>query len=569
MPCELIPLPDIEQTVARPAIYQILAQVFEITQLPKDTEIRYAGKRGTLLTPGSTMEDTTTNREAKFMSSNLTTVEVTEDYDKAAVQEIQPYSWDQPPIFLDPKLSFSLRPVYIPSNVTIEITYQHSSETEIRQWLSRMLANASAGRDIQLHDIVYTYPVPAPFTVLLEAIHACREATEGYQQTLGEYFDQHRSARMKTLSTQVGTQRHIVVEEKQSKIQGLFEFEVMPDKPEYIREQGLWKGSFTYKFSYQRPDEVLVAYPIAVHNQFLPEKFLKHLDSVVDYFPRRRAFSASYQALQTFSNDTIAQAVRPAFPYIQIPPFDDFGKRLDEDAVFPKHTATVLVARCFLDDDLKTLVNLNELGDVTIDHDILGFLRTEYRHLNKMFFSVFNVALYINGQLQPYEAITVSSDLTVSSVKPLSKRNTHHIRLSVLPEINQPLYAALKRLYAHPKAFLKVLASLNELLALDPDFDTLYDRTPLAEWMFTPFYRVLCLSHQGNLYSTGTNLDAYLTEMVTTLRNQLHLLTKLDPQTIQRYFEAKRRLRHTVMNAYILAYPIKSQDISYPLSAHT
>ena len=565
MPCELIPLPDIEQTVARPAIYQILAQVFEITQLPKETEIRYAGKRGTLLTPGSTIEDTTTNREARFTSSNLTMVEVTEDYDKVAVQEIQPYSWDQPPIFLDPKLSFSLRPVYIPSNVTIEITYQHSSETEIRQWLSRMLANASAGRDIQLHDIVYTYPVPSGFTVLLEHIHTLREAVEGYQQDLGQYFDQHRSARMKTLSTQVGTQRHIVVEEKQSQIQGLFEFEVMPDKPEYLRDLGLWKGSFTYKFSYQRPDEVLVAYPIAVHNQFLSEKFLKHLDSVVDYFPRRRSFSASYQALQAFSNDTIAHEVRPSYPYIQIPSFDDFGKRLDEDKVFPKHTATVLVARCFLDADNRTLVNLTELGDVTIDEDILAFLRTEYRYLAKMFFSVFNVSLYVNGQLQPYDAITVSADLTISSVKPLSKRNTHHVRLSVLPEINQPLYAALMRLYKHPKAFLKVLASLNELLALDPDFNTLYGRTKLEEWMFTPFYRVLCLSHQGNLYSTGTNLDAYVTEMVTTLRNKLHLLTKLDPKVIQQYFDTKRRLRHTVMNAYILARPIAAKDVGFPL----
>ncbi len=561
MPRHLIALPDIEQTVTRPLTFQIVNQIYEIAQLPTDTEIQYAGKRGTNMAPGTSMSDF--NRSPKFTTSNITFITITEDYDQSSVQEIQPYSWDQKPVFLDDKLHVSLRPVYIPVNAEIEIVFRHTSETEIRKWLGMMISRVSHGRDINLHDITYSYPLSHEFTLLLEDIHALREAVDGYNESFSTYFDKCRSARMTTFSNIAGEQRHLVVKETQSQIIGTFEFPVLPEKPEHLQDIGLWQGRLVYKFMYQRPDQVLVDFPISVHNQYLPEKYLKNLETVIDPRQARHYQSYSYAALDHFSCDHYAEQSREPYPYIQIPSFDDFGKTSHgSETIFPQKTATILTALCFLDEDKKTLANLNELGDVYIDEDILAFLKSEYRYLNKPYLSIFQVTHYQDGIMRPYDKIEILSDLTVRAVNPLSLRQRHHIRLSLYPDIHQPLYGALKRLAGHPKAFYKVIRSMNELLAIDPDFNNWEKTEKIDDWMFEAVYRILNVTHQGNLMSPNTNLDAYLTDWAGTTRNNFHLLTKLDPKVIQQYLEQKRRLRHTVMNAYIIARPANLLELN-------
>lgn len=44
-------------------------------------------------------------------------------------------------------------------------------------------------------------------------------------------------------------------------------------------------------------------------------------------------------------------------------------------------------------------------------------------------------------------------------------------------------------------------------------------------WMSSSIYRILMMTHQGNLYSTGTNLDKLVSEAVFSDKNVLGLLT--------------------------------------------
>ena len=73
--------------------------------------------------------------------------------------------------------------------------------------------------------------------------------------------------------------------------------------------------------------------------------------------------------------------------------------------------------------------------------------------------------------------------------------------------------------------------------------------------MLTSVYRILLMTHQGNLYSQGTNLNNYILETVFSDKNTLGLLTKLDPKYIQMYLDNKRRMRLTVMNSAIIVKP--------------
>ena len=176
MPSVTIPLLDIEQIVVRPSVYQVIDQVRDILGMTKDAEIIYAGKRGTVRATGSAMSELGSDNVAKFTSDDYISIEVLEDYDVEAVQEFQFHSWDNFPIFSDPKLNVSLRPIYLTSKMEITFSYQSTSETEVRQWLTNQITKASRGRDINIHHIVYSYPIPLEFLCLLDEVHQRREA---------------------------------------------------------------------------------------------------------------------------------------------------------------------------------------------------------------------------------------------------------------------------------------------------------------------------------------------------------------------------------------------------------
>ncbi len=546
MPSVTIPLPDIEQVVARPSIYQVIEQVREILDMDTGADVVYAGKRGVIRARGSAVTELGQDNEAKFTSDTLLKIEVVETYDLEAVQEIQAHSWDTAPIFCDPKLGISLRPIYIPSKVDITFNYQSDSETEVNQWLANQISRCSRGRGTYLHHAVYQYPLPYEFFHCLKDVHTLREANEGYGDTFEEYFNAHRINRITTLSDFEGGKKIPVVHEKQGQIVGQFDFPVAAEKPEFDKEKGIWQTRFVYSYVYQRPDQVFLHYPISVHNSFMPEIYLKYLESEVDYETKNAYYSNGMAALNAFSLTNPDMALRAKPTYVQIPSFDDFKPEVK------RNTATIFMVRCALDDGKQLLLDIqNDLEDYTIDSDILDFLKTEAPYLTKRFFSVFNFEHYINGQLQDYDSIEVTPELLLRAKKPLSMRDVHHVRFCAIPDIDQSLYSALKRVSAHPKAFVKIVRAFNELLALDPDFGSLATRDKIEDWMFTSVYRIMFMTHQGNLHSTGTNLDSYINEMVFTDKNLLGLLTGLHPTRIKRAIETKRRQRLVQMNAAI------------------
>jgi len=282
MPCASVTLTDVEQSVARPIIFTILNQIFEITQLSKDTAIHYAGKRTMMSSPGTSIDDGD-ERDAQFATKRTTVIEVTEQYDVAAVQEVQPNSYDHEAVFDDPYVQLSLRPVYLPSNVTISIRYRSNSETEVKRWMAEMLTRTARGRDINLHDVDYTYVLPDAFTGLLLDVWTLRNAVSPCGDTPEDYVTRYGSNRLTLLTNRGGEHGILAISERQTQIQGFFDFVGIPDAPIRDQASGSWEIAFDYKFNYQRPDGISAHYPISVHNQLLPEKYIATLGDQDDF----------------------------------------------------------------------------------------------------------------------------------------------------------------------------------------------------------------------------------------------------------------------------------------------
>lgn len=484
MPSQSVTLPDIEQSVARPAIFEILNQIFTITNLSKDTKIIYRGHATAIQTPGTSIDDN--SRDAKFAADRYTFVEVVEQYQPGALQETHVHSNEHAAVFLDKDLGLVLRPVYTTSDVTIQIRYRAPSEAEVKRWMAEMLMKTARGRDIDLHTVSYTYPLPYPLIELIEDVWTLREAVAGYGESFMDYITTHSSNRLTLLANRAGEMRHLAIKERQTRIEGLFDISGLPDAPTKDNASGAWEIAFGYKFSYQRPDGLFIKYPIAVHQQFLPTKYLDFLGTEEDPATRNHYYSQSYDALSAFEGDRGGRLGILSNPYIRIPNFDDHDL-----SNVPPGTATVLTAMCFVEPDGKTLLDLKDLGDYAIDSDVIAFMKSESVHLPHLYHSLIHVSVYADESQLLNDRFIVTPELVIMSVEPLDLRKTYRVRLSMVTNIHNAVRAAIDRLGKFPLAFTKVLSALNELLYVNPDFQALSRRNKIEAWELSYTYWIL------------------------------------------------------------------------------
>lgn len=550
MPIANIPLADIDQLIERPIVYQIVDQIKEILDIPDNPKILFPGLRGAIQTPGSSTAEFDDVKEAKFNSDNLIKIEAIIAFGEQDIQSADVRSWDNPPVFLDKRINFSLRPAYLKKDVEIKFTLRNTSKTHVEQWLTGIRMKSAHGRDIYLCQISYQFPISNEFIILLGDIHELIEATDGYGESIGEYFQKNRGAYMTSLVNQAGNHPLITITQTQPQLVGQFDFVTTPSQPQHNQQSGYWETEFSFKFSYWQPDALTVSYPISVHNSYLPEIYLKNLERVVDYQKPSATMPYSLAVFQSFSQDDQSNQVRKPYPYIHIPSYDFL------DSEFSNQTSTIATVLCFLDEDRQNLLDLSDLGDdYEIDADILDFFKTEYSFMHKLYHSVFHIEHYINDKKQDYSKIEITPNLMVRSLTPLSYRDRHHVRISLLCSMDDILYKALMRMANHPRSFVKVISVMNELFAIDPDFHNLGARDKIEPWMFTNIWRILTGIAPGHPLSSDTDLSNYVYGLVFTPSNKLNLLTGIDMETILKYLGLKNRHHYTTMNAAIIAKP--------------
>lgn len=538
-------LPDVEESVSRPIIYQVAADILQVMSLKEDPVVIYGGKRNNISLKGSTISDQD-DREARFNQTDMLFIEVKEGYSKEDINYVHGDTFVERALFNDRKLGISLRPVYLKSNVTMNITYRSQSETEIRRCYSHLYETASRGRTTNLHIITYSYPLSAEFIVLLDHLYSLREKVEPYGEDFFSYFKKHSNESLSCIMAQNASNRSLVITERQKRIEGEFDFVGTPDEPTYDRDRGNWEISFSYTFSYQRIDKEIIEYPISVHNQIIDSRFLDYLESVYDPELYRSSANHDLGSLERFGVGYKVEA-RPLRTYTQIPLVDDFS--IPDGGPF--NTMTVFLTLVNVEDDKRTLLDLKELGDYAIDPDILAFMKKERLHLTKLYHSMINVSVYIGDELQPDGVIEVTDDLIVKAVADLDIRKQYRIRIAVCAMIEGVLYNALIRLSKEPTAFVKVISVMNELIAIDPDFKLLGLQPEIAEWQFTAVWRALKGTEQGMFGGPSRDLDGYQTTTQFGGANHIEYITKLPREVIQRYFAHKRMVRFTTMNASV------------------
>lgn len=496
MPNVNVALPETSQSILRPVVLDMVKQVQEITKIDPNSKIQFPGDIEIMQTAGSEL-GTTQNRTAIFGADRYTFIQVEEDYN---VENLGTTSIDgrgNPPVFLDEKIGVSLSPIYASYKVNINFKYRCPSKTEALKWRDDMRMRISQMRDINLHNITYTYFLPLELLTLIKIIYDKRENFLPYSQTFQEYFTSNSTDRLKLISDAVGKDTRLAIAETQCRIIGMFGFDGIPEKPERDDSNGTWTVSFSYSFSYDKPLGCNMIYPIIVHNQLLPIGYTHYYNKSIDLDKIDKEFGRSGATLFAFESDTIMNTRINPLPYIRLPEFDDYVIPST-----PRGTGTAIMALCEVDiTDNKTLLNLNELGDIIIDKDIMEFIKgVEYPYICKLYSSIINVTLYRNKQPTYTTTIDCDNNLNVKAINSLDLRNQYRVRIALITDLTLLRKEAIDRLKRYPKAFIKLIGAINELLRNHPDLQKMGDQELISNLDFSNIYAILT----GMRYNNGS-----------------------------------------------------------------
>lgn len=458
MPNIVIPLDDIQDSVERPVIFDIIRQVMDITQISSKTPIMFLGDEGRAAQQNSTTtKDPIT--ENRWSYNEKITIEVDEDYDRNRILNMYTKQPETSYIFRDPDIPIYIKPIYSSSEVKITVKYRTRDKNQANRWRNDMRIKAAMMRDINLHEITYHYHLQEQFIIILKELHRLRENIAGYNESWDDYFVNRLTSKASIVSNLSGTQALWAIAEKQIRVQGYFDFEGVPDRGDKDGDQDNWGISFTYLFKYEKPVECNMIYPIMVHNQLLSEKY-RPKEKTYTIEDQLRTFTRSGRVFAEFESDMKSLTIK-GNSGISIPSFDEFYP----NSILPSTVRVFTALTSVVPEDKKTLFNINDLGDFSLDPSILDFLITsEYPYLGRDFQSIFCLSLYREKNLTSSGSLTVDQNLNVFSTADLPIRKSHRVRFSLVTDLAYLTLEALARLRRYPIVKQKLIDAINTSL---------------------------------------------------------------------------------------------------------
>ena len=456
----IVETPNIEENIARQVVYEIVRDICGRIGISEDMAraVRFIGSGNALPIKGSTLDDR--GQLGRLPGDEYITISHEEEYDENYAMSVATFQPETPPVFLDRNLGVILKPVYQRIKNTITIKLVAADKTSADNITSTLKRRFSQRAMEQTHVVNYSWPIPDTLLAIMLEVHRLREANRGYGEDYPHWLKRCFVKRMSVVTAQDGLQARFVIRERQLQVQGWPEFTDQPPKQQRETDVGTWSVEFSYLFSYDRVESMVIQYPIMVHNQLMTNRYY---DTFVaeDYRHVLRFYTSSMQA--SIPNLGIPSGLETLIRQgaVNVPAFDRWSPN-----VTPGRYTNALNIMLQVDPaNPRALLSLTQLGDWDFLPDVIRYLRQRPHSIVAPFQNLFNVQLYRNNSLLDVSRIIVSEDLDLHYSEDLDERYVYHLSINMLNDIRLADYRLLAEL-AHEGAFaIRYLQALIPSLA--------------------------------------------------------------------------------------------------------
>ena len=439
MPREAIAIREVERAISRPIAFDILRELFPRWGMDKDkVKIYMFGSTDTVPLTHSTLEKET--KPHRLFNDFSVTIEVDENYAEYG-PAYQPYKEKEyPAIFLDRDLRIGVRPVYREVQAEIAVTIEAKSRVHAEQIRRKMQAEMRSYSQYDHHEVEYHYQVQPEIIKILHMLWDQREQYHPYGETFAEWFKKHVDSRITTNYNQGNKGHQFAIRESQVSITGWCDFSD-PPKPERDETGMKHNYRFTYKYTYMRPEHLIIYYPIAIHNRMISDMLIDK-EKILDSSDFYGTLGWSHHGLIHLNHRRGYEYLEQRCSQINIPHYDDWQDyRLSES--FAVMIQALLITNT---DNPSQVINVDQMGSWKFKESATKYMKKRLKGNVIPFDSIFQFSLHEWESRLDYQQMDFDVNLNYTYSGTRDPRKNYHMLICLVTDPSRLSEGALRDL---------------------------------------------------------------------------------------------------------------------------
>lgn len=431
---------DTDITIIRPVAMAVVRQMCEMVGIPPNVDILFPATEGVVEQAGSTMESA--DNTVKFTNDPhlLITVENKAGFD-GLYYDLR-HKTETKPIFSDPRLGLHMAPSISNRSLNIAVKYTARDKFTVDQWYQSMRTNILQCNMQILHSASAYFILPKLPLSIMHHVYTLRERKAGYGQSWPEYFQECADDGFTIMTDQAGNHKELAYAINYGEFYGYFENQTEAEKGDKNDKNESWSSSFNYIVQLDVPTDVILRYPIMVHNQYIDNKYLFEIKPTA--YDKRKAIGTHTVLVEAFFG-----VKRPTVPKehtigLCLPKHDDW---LTPPGTYSPYTLPLYTVLIMIDETHpKRFMNLTEVPGFELPDFVWDYIRAERKWLSVMAECLFQLEVYLQSDPYPLNTTVVTDTLDVDVLPEVDIRYRHHVRLGIYTDLKHLSENARNRL---------------------------------------------------------------------------------------------------------------------------
>ncbi|EDI7383710.1 hypothetical protein CGA70_17420 [Salmonella enterica subsp. enterica serovar Mbandaka] len=263
-------IPSLDKTMRKAVVDGVVERVLNESGIERASVV-FTDSFNTAHQPGSTLGDET---PVDYSAPNRVYVEVEEERDERARINRQVGLAAEIPFFHNPEDQVRAAPVRVMYNVTITLRRVGPSRDELLRWANRLDSLIDMGRYSTMTESEAYYLIPKPALKLLNECYIAAGTRVPKYDDFKAYLKAHFTPDVFTTGNVAGGQNVLAVRYAPTRIETVYDV----ISPTWDNDENHYETSFVIRFSYQRPEEVVITYPYIINQTPLPDEWWPEID---------------------------------------------------------------------------------------------------------------------------------------------------------------------------------------------------------------------------------------------------------------------------------------------------
>lgn len=437
-------------TVTRPVAWAVAKDCLARMGFPEEAFLDFIGRNDASLNKDSALDNF--DNKNFFDTSATATLVVKEEPILERSLEASVVRMDNNPIFRDATVQSYVRPVYMPTKMSLVFKMKFTDEVQANRFRDDTWARANMQRHQQLHEITYHWQIPKCFLVILFEIYKLKETVDKVGDNFALWLRKCFDPRVDTVTNMAGKEATLIVPEDQVRVLGWYDFTGIADEPSYNKDSGNWESEWTYNLIYDKPVEAAMTYPLVVRQQLLDAPFR----------PTEGDYRLSDQSINPnrvnylFGGWTNTWSKPKGIIDARYPDFDTWYPENGTEGCLQLWIGLTTIS---LENKIDVL-SIDELGVHKLSAIARDFIMSDRQYVTQVNRSLFDIAVYANNNRAMNSQIVLGEDAMLRAISDISMEPVYHVVISVRRDLSTLLPIDIDRL---TKNACKIYALLCEL----------------------------------------------------------------------------------------------------------